>query len=164
MRLLSMNIRSLLRSRTLLTIGVVATLVSVLAFFVIVGIGSKRERRDIRANQEWCETVGRERRALLAQIKEGDSLAKLMQMFPNAYQDLTEGSGDVMVPVYTDYDESPICTNIFYESHHFAVTAGRIMEKSGIGSGSRHMDHFRDGGAWYYFRRAWRSTKGRVSY
>ncbi|PAW75300.1 MAG: hypothetical protein B9S38_01965 [Verrucomicrobiia bacterium Tous-C4TDCM] len=128
------------------------------AFLVIAAVGWMREKHDIRTNQERFHQRALEFREKAGQIQEGDSLTKVLSLFPGSDRDLVDGSGQIEISGATDYEESPTVINVVFEVHRLNILAGKVQSINTF-SGMRHGDRFGTGGIFYYFKRAWYSTQ-----
>lgn len=131
---------------------------ALLAFLGIAAVGWMREKHDVRTNQERFHQRALEFRAKIGQIHEGDSLAKVLSLFPGSDRDLVDGSGQIEFSGATDYEESPAVINVEFESHRLNIVAGKVQSIDRF-SRVRHGDRFGTGGIFHYFKRAWYSTR-----
>lgn len=131
---------------------------ALLAFFGIAAVGWMREKHDVRTNQERFHQRALEFRAKVGQIHEGDSLAKVLSLFPGSDRNLVDASGQVEFSGATDYEESPSVINVEIEVHRLNIVAGKVQSIDTF-SAVRHGDRFGKGGIFYYFNRAWYSTQ-----
>lgn len=128
-----------------------------LAFFVVAAVGWMREKHDVWTNQERFHQRALEFREKVGQIQEGDSLTKVLSLFPGSDRDLVDASGPIEFSGATDYEESPSCINVEFEVHQLSIVGGKVQSIRTF-SRIRHGDRFGTGGIFYYFKRAWYST------
>lgn len=135
------------------------SIVGLLAIFhLIAGIGWLRERHDVRVNQERFRALEREFREKFDQIHEGDSLEKVIRLFPGSDRDMVSGSGKIEFIIRTGYEENSSCTNVKEKTAQLIIVAGKVARADVAGGGGKHMDRFSPPTPWYYFWRAWRSS------
>ena len=112
----------------------------------------------MRTIQERFSRWGRETRAKLGEIHEGDSLEKVQRLFPEGVAKLVDGTGEIRIFLYTGYQENSTCTNISRETECIRLVSGKVVPSAQGAGGGSHMDRFAPPSPWYYFSRAWYSS------